>query len=388
MISLLALLLSTVGLFLSAWIVIPAPTFFWLKFSVGAPEISPWLIGLNGIAILLAVAGKLQKASLVALGCGGLALALSLIPLAQIPGVSQQGTIALEKATGQSNPILPTQGQIRPHPFVLADVFRGISLPEVRHTSGIVFARPDQVPLNLEIYRPLQPGTYPAIVVLYGGAWQRGSSGDNAAANRYLAAQGYAVWAISYRHAPRYPYPAQVEDVRAALQFIQQHAGDYDTDPDRLVLLGRSAGAHLALLAAYTFSNPAIRGVVSYYGPIDLATAYARPPNPDPINTRQVLETFLGGTLNQLPEVYRQASPMHHITPDLPPTLLVYGSRDHLVEAKYGRQLGDRLQATDNPVMYLELPWADHAFDAVFSGPSHQIALYYTERFLPWAFQR
>jgi acetyl esterase/lipase len=148
------------------------------------------------------------------------------------------------------------------------------------------------------------------------------------------------------------------------------------------VLMGRSAGAHLALLAAYTPGPIAVRAVVSYYGPTDLVDAYRNPPHPDPLHIRSVEETFIGAPPDRTPEQYAAASPVSHIRPGLPPTLLIYGARDHIVESRYGAQLGERLAAAGVPVAYLEIPWAEHAFDAVFSGVSSQIALYYTERFL------
>jgi acetyl esterase/lipase len=97
---------------------------------------------------------------------------------------------------------------------------------------------------------------------------------------------------------------------------------------------------------------------------------------------------LIGGTPEQLPERYAEASPITYATRPLPPTLLIYGRRDHSVEAKYGARLGERLAATRTPVAYLEIPWAEHAFDEVFNGPSSQVALFYTERFLAWATRR
>jgi acetyl esterase/lipase len=67
--------------------------------------------------------------------------------------------------------------------------------------------------------------------------------------------------------------------------------------------------------------------------------------------------------------------------------LLIYGSRDHIVESKYGRGLAQSLTAQGNQAVFIEIPWADHAFDSVFQGVSNQFALYYTERFLAWALQ-
>jgi acetyl esterase/lipase len=89
-----------------------------------------------------------------------------------------------------------------------------------------------------------------------------------------------------------------------------------------------------------------------------------------------------------MPRRYADASTITHVkagTTPLPPTLLIYGGHDHIVEAKYGATIVNALRARGTQVGYIELPWADHAFDEVFNGPSSQIALYYTERFIAWA---
>jgi acetyl esterase/lipase len=97
------------------------------------------------------------------------------------------------------------------------------------------------------------------------------------------------------------------------------------------------------------------------------------------------LEAFLGGTPDELPEQYAKASPASYVTRPLPPTLLVHGSRDHIVEVRFARNMYNRLGATGTTRVLLEIPWAEHAFDAIFNGLSNQLALYYTERFLDWA---
>ena len=200
----------------------------------------------------------------------------------------------------------------------------------------------------------------------------------------WLASSGYVVIAIDYRHAPAWRWPAQIEDVNEALRWVGAHAHEYAGDTSRVVLMGRSAGAHLATMAAWFTTPIHVRGVVSYYGPVDLTEAYKHPPRPDPLRIRSVEEALLGAPLEQMPERYADASTITHIragTTPLVPTLLVYGGRDHIVEPKYGAIVVDALRARGTPVAYLEIPWADHAFDEVFNGPSSQIALYYTERF-------
>jgi acetyl esterase/lipase len=125
--------------------------------------------------------------------------------------------------------------------------------------------------------------------------------------------------------------------------------------------------------------------VVSYYGPVDLAEGYRLPPRPDPLGVRAITEAFLGGSPDAVPEQYREASPITYAERRQPPTLLIYGVRDHVVEATYGAQLYRRLLAGGTTSVLLEIPWAEHAFDVVSGGLGAQLALYHTERFLAWA---
>jgi acetyl esterase/lipase len=386
-------LLTIVGLLLSVWILLPAPNLLLLPLGVGAPEVSPWLVGLNAIAALLALFHRHRGwgvAVAMSLGC----LVMSALPLLQLPNAHQQMSQQMQFGLGEAvnQPYLSRvpgdlQAQMRSQPFVLADAFRGIAITPSRSPVAQEFARPDDVPLRLKVFPAPQTGLRPTIVVIHGGAWRNGSAENDAEFNRYLAAQGYTVIAITYRLAPRYRFPAQIEDVRSAFAYIRQHAVELGVDLERVALMGRSAGAHLAMLAAYQPSSLPIRAVVNYYGPVDLTIGYYDVPRPDPIDSRAVLRDLLGGTPEEFSDLYRQASPITYVTRPLPVTLLIYAGRDHLVQAKFGRGLYERLQAVGSQAVYLEIPWAEHAFDAVFNGVSNQLALYHTERFLAWALQ-
>ncbi|MEO1621908.1 MAG: alpha/beta hydrolase, partial [Cyanobacteria bacterium J06632_3] len=229
-------------------------------------------------------------------------------------------------------------------------------------------------------------GRYPAVVMIYGGGWRTGSSAENEAMGRFLAARGYVVVAIDYRHTPDYRFPAQLEDVKTALSFIRAQAEAYEILSDRMTLLGWSAGAHLAMLAGFQDETDGIKSIVNFYGPVDLARGYAEPPRPDPLDVRQVLRAFLGDSPTALPELYAEASPITFVTSakpqTLPPVLLVYGGRDHIVEARFGRSLYEELLRSQNTAVWVKIPWAEHAFDKIFNGVSNQLALHFVERFL------
>ena len=251
--------LSLLGLFLSLWTVLSAPTLSLLLLGVAVPEMSPWLVGMNAIALVFLVSLRRGgRAVTPLLICSLLALVLSLLPLLQVRATQKQFSTAMDAQLGTDylqNVPAQIREAMRPRPWVLWDVFRQIPLKPVRIERGIVFARPDGVPLTLNTYHPQAKGRYPGVIIIYGGAWQGGSPNNDENFSRYLAHQGYAVISIDYRHAPEYQFPVQLEDVRTAISYIRDGAETLEVDRDRLAIMGRSAGAHLAMLAAYTSAH-------------------------------------------------------------------------------------------------------------------------------------
>lgn len=385
----LTLAASIVLFAVSIWIVAPAPNRALLPLGVGAPEVSAWLLvvaALLGAAALFDV--RSRRGALVALTLSCLCAGLGAVPLVRaaiaIPRLDRAMRAALgEKFLQEIDPDL--RAGMRPRPIVAADLFRGFDSGGSGPTTSILFVSTGGTALRMDVYAPVSPGPHPAIVQIYGGAWQRGDPGENAPFARYFAERGYVVFAIDYRHAPRWRWTAQIDDVRTAVRWVRQHGAEHGADVSRLALLGRSAGGHLALLAAYMPGAEPVSAVVSFYGPTDLIGGYREPPRPDPIDVRSVLRAFTGGTPDEEADAYRDASPLTYATHPLPPTLLIYGGRDHVVPAHFGAALCERLQATGTRSVLLELPWAEHAFDAVAFGPGAQLALYHCERFLAWA---
>ena len=388
----LLLAAAVVLLFLASWIYLPAPNRLLLTLGVGAPELSPWLaLGGLVVALLTSIVGDREPGWLAALAVSVVAVVMAAVPLVRLPFVARRFDTAMAAALGGDylRGVAPDRlARMKRSPFGVRDFVLGIDTGDVRVTRGVPFAAPGGIQLTLDVYQPPSAGHYPLVVQVYGGAWQRGAPGDDGAFARYLASRGFVVSAIDYRHAPQWQWPAQIDDVRTALAWIRQHAVEYDADPSRLALIGRSSGAHLAMLAAYDPQAPPIAAAVSYYGPVDLTDGYRNPPHPDPLDVRAIEAAFLGGTPDQLPDVYRSASPLTQVSRHLPPSLLIYGSRDHIVESRFGATLDARLRAAGATSVFLEIPWAEHAFDAVPNGLSGQLSLYYTERFLTWALTR
>jgi acetyl esterase/lipase len=251
---------------------------------------------------------------------------------------------------------------------------RGVGPHEVQHAS---FAGADGTSLGADVYRgPPRDGKEPLVIVVHGGSWASGDQTQLPAIDGWLAARGYVVAAITYRLAPAHPFPAALDDVVAAVAWARRLPG---VDPTRTVLFGRSAGGHLALLAATRI--PDLRGVIAYYAPNDMVWSWNHPTNPWVVNTPKTLADFLGGTLDEVPDVYRAASPLD-FADRLPPTLLVHGTRDELVFVEQSHRLDARLTEAGVPHLLVELPWATHGFDGVLWGPGGQIGTWSVERFL------
>ncbi|QRN94696.1 alpha/beta hydrolase [Archangium violaceum] len=274
----------------------------------------------------------------------------------------------------------------RTAPLVLGDLL-SVSTPVVtptRHT----YREVDGHVLQLDLYRsPGAPRPLPLVVVIHGGSWNSGDSSQLNWLNNYLSARGFAVAAINYRLAPRHTFPAQRDDVLAALSWLRENASQLELDPSRIAFLGRSAGGQLALLAAYTARDPAIRAAVALYAPTDLNWGWANPTNPRVMDSPKTLSEYLGGTPAQVQAHFDAASPIDFVLPSSPPTLLVHGTRDELVLAEQSRRLARRLEQANVPHLQLELPWATHGCDANPAGPGGQITTWAVERFLAAAFQ-
>jgi acetyl esterase/lipase len=333
-------------------------------------------------AVAQAVAsGRIQKRWGKQQGVALVAAALFLTPLVRAELVARRLPAQWDQRFGPAGP-----GWVHRSPLQLTTLFRGVSLPEVRISTHIYATREGQ-PLSLDLYRPANTdGPCPGVIVVHGGSWHSGSRDELAGLNRILAGRGYLVASIDYRLAPGATFPAQREDVFAAITFLKKNAQKFGLDENRLVLLGRSAGGQVALSAAYAQKDPAVRGVILFYTPSDLIWGYANPSNPLIMDSRKVLETYLGGPPARMPAQYAAASPLMSVNAGTPPTLMIHGGRDELVSPLHNERLSQRLATFQRPFFYLKLPWATHGCDANLSGPSGQLSTYAVERFLEAVF--
>ena len=243
-------------------------------------------------------------------------------------------------------------------------------------------------PLALDVYLPRQRPATPgrAILVVHGGFWAAGEKGEATLQSRRLADLGFTVFDVQYRIAPQPNWQSATGDVKCAIGWVKQHADtpEWNVDPKRVALLGRSAGGHLALMAAYAPADPelpasceagdtTVDAVVSLYAPTDLSWGYKYPANRWVSDSRAKMRAFLGGPPDQAGDRYKALSPLERVTPTAPRTLLAHGGRDQFVPFGHMGLLAARLRAMGVPCETLYIPYAQHSFDFVVGGFSDQI---------------
>jgi acetyl esterase/lipase len=236
---------------------------------------------------------------------------------------------------------------------------------------------------RLDVWRfSTTPEDAPVIYYVHGGAWTFGDKREQGRPMLHeFVRRGWIVVAINYRLAPRYLWPAQIEDVTRALGWIKKNIATYGGDPDRVVVAGGSAGGHLASLLALTTGDStwrpdemsdvtdwSVRGALSFYGVLEMSgdEAHWR-------GLGRALRRLLTQRVVQLPydgneNTYLALSPYERIRPDSPPFFVVQGTNDTLVEVNVARAFVTKFRAVAfAPLYYVELPFTQHAFDLTAS---------------------
>jgi len=236
--------------------------------------------------------------------------------------------------------------------------------------------------MKLDFYPSQMIGKRPCVIVVHGGSWAGGDSQQLPELNSYMAAKGYNVASINYRMAPKWQTPAPVEDIANAIKYLTVHADELHIDPTQFVLLGRSAGAQIALLAAYTLHNQQLKGVIDFYGPADMVWGYSIPSNPLIMDSRKVMDDYVGGSYSKVPMKYYECSPLNFVSKESMPTLMIHGTNDVLVSPEHSHRLNGALNNNGIKHYWLQIPWATHGFDFNLNGPGGQISTYTVMQFL------
>jgi acetyl esterase/lipase len=250
---------------------------------------------------------------------------------------------------------------------------------EVRR--DIPYASHDGIELALDVWTPDCPGPHPTAIVVHGGGWRVGDRdfADARVLAEALAREGIAAVSVSHRRAPRHVHPAQIEDLRRALQFVRVNGADFDLEVTRLAAIGTSSGGHLvALLAtqddrAEPGAAEALRRastkpdcVVALCAPFDLLPVEGEPATTMQIN---LVRAFLGldaepgieRKVALLHERGRDASPLTWVSPDDPPFLVIHGDADTIVPPSQARRMVAALRAAGVACRHVEIPRGGHA---------------------------
>ncbi|MFJ3802516.1 alpha/beta hydrolase fold domain-containing protein [Streptomyces sp. NPDC090088] len=248
--------------------------------------------------------------------------------------------------------------------------------PRVRVIRDMVFARvagtEGEIELRMDLYLP--PRSFapaPVIVWLPGGGWRMQRRGVGPNLTRLFAQRGYAMVDIDYRPSTVAVWPAQLDDVTAALRHLRRLAPEHGLDTDAIGLWGSSSGAHLAVLAGFAGARPdrtdapPVRAVAAGYPSTDLLSL-SEDALPGGILSDQDPDDpswgLLGGRPADLPDLARDASPVHQVCSGAPPTLLLHGDADLVIGPAQARRLFDALVAADAETHLLLVHGVDHGF--------------------------
>ena len=242
---------------------------------------------------------------------------------------------------------------------------------EVVVEKDIEFSKPGGESLQLNLFRPKSASAKtPAILCIHGGGFRAGKREGWDGRCKMLAEKGFAAATVTYRLAPKHPYPAAIHDVKAAVRWLRANAATYNIDPDRIGVTGDSAGGHLAQFLGVTGGvaefegdggNPGVSsrvaGVVNWYGPSDFTKSYGKS-----VDAAEVLPLWLGGDDAKEHKKHIQASPLYWVTPGAAPTLLLHGSKDPYVALEQAEWIRDRLKAAEVEVELIAFEGAGHGF--------------------------
>ncbi len=194
----------------------------------------------------------------------------------------------------------------------------------------VIYRTVDGEQLGLDVYQPATKGKgRPAVVVIHGGAWVHGDKEWFAQQANQLAERGFVAFSVNYRLAPAHPYPAAVDDVETAVEWVRKHAKEYGVDRKRVGALGGSAGAHLTGLLATVGKGPLEKGhriaaAVSWSGPMDL----------DSLAAVSTIQAFIGCPPEACRAAYGEASPVAHVDKTDAPMLIVNSTMELVPKAQ------------------------------------------------------
>jgi acetyl esterase/lipase len=263
----------------------------------------------------------------------------------------------------------------------------------VERDRDITFSRAGGRELKLDVYRPTEPGRRrPAILQVHGGGWIIGDKREQGIPLlNHLAANGWVGFNANYRLSPSATWPEHLIDLKRAVVWIREHADEYGVDPEFVAVTGGSAGGHLTAMMGLTADDPryqpgfesadaSVQAAVPFYGIFDMTDRQG-------VHHKDFLSRFLEplvikAFIEDEPEKFSDASPMDRVGPHAPPFFVIHGNRDTLAPLEDAQLFVELLrEASDQPVVLVELHGAQHAFD-IFHSVRATPVFQAVERFL------
>jgi acetyl esterase/lipase len=253
-------------------------------------------------------------------------------------------------------------------------------------TTDVVYGHKDGLALTFDVHRPA-PSNGAGVVAIVSGGWQSSVEMSGLIVDGYLSpllnAKGFTVFAVRHGSSPRYPMSAIVSDVRRAVRFIRQHAGEYGVDPNRIGVYGGSAGGQLALLLGTTADagdplasdavlreSSRVAAVVAYFPPTDLSRW----------GTQRIRQAFAAMRLTDTEAA--EYSPIRFVSPGAAPSLIVHGDADPVVPMIEGETMHEALTRAGVPASFLRIEGAGHGFEGADLERANAAMVRWFERYL------
>jgi len=256
---------------------------------------------------------------------------------------------------------------------------------------GITYTKPDGQDVQLDLAMPKESARLrPAVICIHGGGFRAGNREGYDPLIVKLAARGYVAVTVSYRLAPKHPFPAAIHDVKAAVRWVRANAEKYRIDPERIGVTGGSAGGHLAQFLGVTGDEPRFEGnggnpgvsskvtaVVNVYGPSDFTRSYGKS-----VDAAEVLPLFLGGNLETARFEHVLASPLTWVSRGDASTLIIHGTEDKYVAHEQAVWMLDALKAHGVEAELFTLPGAGHGFKGEDAAKAESALISYFDNHL------
>jgi acetyl esterase/lipase len=250
-----------------------------------------------------------------------------------------------------------------------SESYSAVYLPDIE------YARYGDRTLKLNLLQPKNAkGPHPLLVYIQGSGWLPQSLYQNIPQLADFAHRGYLVASVEYRHSLEARFPAQIQDVKAAIRFLRANAEKYSLDPERVAVWGDSSGGHLAAMTGvsdgimefntlnYAAESSGVKAVVDFYGPTDLLQMNQFPSKIDHDAANSPESLLVGGPLQENKARATQANPISYISREkpLPPFLIMHGDQDELVPFNQSVLLYQALKEARQDVTFYKVKGAGH----------------------------